>query len=407
MEIFHINKLGINVMSKLSSKKLLVIAPEYFSFIKDRIDTLAENFFEINVIVRYYPIAEISRYLPISSLINKRWEYLINPNKTPDNVHIYSAPVYYLPPLIGNFQKLGDMTFQSIKKVIKKNNIAFDIIHAHFIYPDGFIGVKIKSQFKKPLVITGHGYDVYDLPFQNTHWTTVIKDTLNSADAVITVSKSNLRTLKKLHIVPEVRVINNGYSEDLFYPQNLLDCREKLTVALDKKIVLNVGNLELVKGQIFLIDAIEELIKNNPNILCIIVGEGKLHYALDRYIRKKNLQNYVWLVGSINHEEIPLWINAADIFVLPSISEGFGVAQIEALACGKPVIATRNGGSEELIKSPEMGILVNSKDAKKLAHSIEKALNQSWDPDRIRKSVIEYQWRSLIPQICEVYETLL
>lgn len=102
-----------------------------------------------------------------------------------------------------------------------------------------------------------------------------------------------------------------------------------------------------------------------------------------------------------------MWINAGDLFVLPSLVENFGVVNIEALACGKPVISTINGGSEEVITSEEYGLLCPPRDPECLAEKILMALNKEWDREKIRKYAEQFDWRNIARQIFKVYEDVL
>ena len=86
---------------------------------------------------------------------------------------------------------IGVHQYKLINKLIKKNKLSFDIIHSHFVWPSGYVGAKIKQTHKKPLLITAHGYDIYDLPFRNSFWKKKIVFALKKADKIITVSKNN------------------------------------------------------------------------------------------------------------------------------------------------------------------------------------------------------------------------
>ena len=113
------------------------------------------------------------------------------------------------------------------------------------------------------------------------------------------------------------------------------------------------------------------------------------------------------LVGGKPHSEIPIWMNACDLFVLPSLTESFGVVQIEALACGKPVVATRNGGSEEILTSEEYGLLVEPADPKDLAEKILLALDREWDQEANLAYAEQFTWENIAKEIVDVYEKVL
>jgi len=113
------------------------------------------------------------------------------------------------------------------------------------------------------------------------------------------------------------------------------------------------------------------------------------------------------LLGSVPGGTLPLWMNACDLFVLPSLSESFGVVQIEALACGKPVVATRNGGSEEIIISDEHGLLVKLADPEDLTEKILVALDREWDRKAILAYAEQYIWEIIAGRIIAIYQDVL
>lgn len=206
---------------------------------------------------------------------------------------------------------------------------------------------------------------------------------LNTADHVITVSQSNLACIKKLDVSTPVTVIPNSFRSDLFYPRDSSECRRVLNLPLNKKIILTVGNLQTVKGHMHLVDAVQKIVRVRKDILCLIVGAGKLRNTLERQINSLGLDDHIMLAGGKPHSEIPLWINACDLFVLPSLRESFGVVQNEAMACGKPRFCNTKWGSEEVVTSEECGLLVEPANSDDLAEKILAALDREWDREAI------------------------
>jgi glycosyltransferase involved in cell wall biosynthesis len=166
-----------------------------------------------------------------------------------------------------------------------------------------------------------------------------------------------------------------------------------------------VGNLVEIKGHEYLIRAISELKKSLNNVYFVIVGDGKLRGKLEALAQQLGVQDKIMWAGARPHSEIPIWMNACDLFVLPSIREGFSLVHVEAMACGKPVVATRNGGSEELI-NPGVGILVKPKNAQELAKGIQQALIHKWSADQIRKHSLELDWTRLCRKILAIYQNI-
>lgn len=169
---------------------------------------------------------------------------------------------------------------------------------------------------------------------------------------------------------------------------------------------MNIGRLSEEKGQKYLIEAVKNIIACNDDVLVIIGGTGPLKNKLDQKIKDFDLQNNIKLIGFIPDDLISIWMNACDLFVLPSLSESFGIVQIEALSCGKPVIATRNGASEEIIINDKLGILVEPKDSEDLKLAIQHAFDTKWDEDYIRNYVDRFTWANIAKKIMKVYEKL-
>jgi len=387
-------------------KKLLVICHSYNNFQKNSIEGLSEHFREINVLVRTNPFAEISNYLPLPRLERFKKSYKIDLSNIPPYIDVMTTPLWYLPG-DASYKSLGEKHFNAVDKAILHHHLIFDLIHAHFTWSSGYAGARLKEEYDVPFVVTAHGYDIYTLPFRDNEWREKIEYVLNTADHIITVSQSNLACIKKLDVSTPVTVIPNGFRSNLFYPRNSLECRKALNLPQDKKIILTVGNLEPIKGQTHLVEAVQKIIRERKDILCVIVGTGKLQTALGRQIHSLGLEEYVMLAGRKPHDEIPLWMNACDLFVLPSLRESFGVVQIEAMACGKPVVATRNGGSEEIVISDDYGLLTDVAEPDDLAETILAALEREWDREKIRTYAEQFTWEHLGREIMRTYSRLL
>jgi len=387
-------------------RKLLVICHSYNNFQKDSIEGLSRYFQEIHVLVRTNPFAEISNYLTLPRLECFKISSKIDLLNTPPSIDVMPTPLWYLPG-DASYKNLGQKHFNAVERAISHHRLTFDLIHTHFTWSAGYVGARLKEKYSVPFVVTAHGYDIYSLPFIDNEWREKIEHVLNTADRIITVSQSNLACIKKLDISTPVTVIPNGFRSDLFYPQNSLACRKALNLPQDKKIILTVVNLDPIKGQMHLVEAVQKMIQERKDILCVIVGAGKLRNTLEHQIRTLGLAAHVMLTGRKSHDEIPLWMNGCDLLVLPSLRESFGVVQIEAMACGKPVVATRNGGSEEIVISDDYGLLTDVAEPDDLAETILAALEREWDREKIRTYAEQFTWEHLGREIMRTYSRLL
>lgn len=391
-------------MKNLKQQNLLIITTDfpdkdnrYYGgiFVKDQIEYLKKYFNKITV------IAQVPRTFGIfdSDKVCKDYNY--------SNVDVYFPRFWHLPTDF--FRKHQDMLrFKAVNKILIKNNIDFDIIHAHFTFPSGEIGSKLKELYDKPLVITAHGEYTYSKPFENKYWKDKITKIFNNSDYIIGVSEFMASKIKKLGISKNVKVINNGYNDKIYKPINQNLCRQKLKISEHKKIILSVGTVRKIKGHEFLIRAIKNVSQKRDDIICFIVGDDSSKYAtsMKALVSELKLEDKVIFVGKKTQKEISLWMNACDLFVLPSIKESFGIVQIEALACGKPIVATQNGGSEEIIKKSDYGYIVPVKNQEQLADKINLALDKKWNKNKIFEYSNKYRWPNIIKDIINVYENV-
>jgi len=414
-------KIGEQIPSRYFHKKsdgngddienLLVISPHYLTFVKDYCEALAKYVDEIHVIVYYNPLTNFAKYFQIGYLKHiSRFttiDKLIDKTDLPSNVFVHVIKHPYLVPDSKNM-KLGEKLFDRYLLYTKRSNIKFDLIHAHFLWPCGYAAVKLGKTLDVPVIVTGHGYDVYDLPFRDSAWKAKIKWVLDNADLVTTVSQSNKDILvNKLGVPPEkVEVIPNGFNSKLFKPVDKSYARRVLNLPEDRKIILNVANLVPIKGHEYLIRAMNEVVKQRRDVLCIVVGDGPLKKKLIRLTKELNLEKFVRFVGAKPHSEIPLWMNAADIFVLPSLNEGNPTVMFEALGVGLPFVGTRVGGVPEIINSEDYGLLVEPADSYDLAEKILTALDRKWDGVKIRKYAEHYSWENIAKDVVKLYSEI-
>ena len=385
---------------------MLYIVHSYSSFQKDQIESMSPYFEICNVFVRSNPVAEISNYFHVPYLERYKLSSKIDKTNLPSNINIFNTPLLYFP-YDKQYKKLGSKHLKKVNTIIKNRNLNFDMIHAHFTWSAGYVGAKLKEKYDVPFVVTAHGYDIYELPFKDKEWRTNIEYVLNAADAIITVSESNSKYIKKLGVDTPVHIVPNGYRRDLFYQMDMERSRNKLNLPHDKKIILTVGNLVDVKGHKYLIEAMGHITKHRSDVMCVIVGSGKLETQLRKKITDMNLEDHVRLIGSKPHNEIPVWMNACDVFVLPSLNESFGVVIVEAMACGKPVVASAVGGITEIITNNSLGVLCKPEDIRALTDALEQAFDKDWNRDVIRTYAERYSLEEIGKEIIRIYKTVM
>ena len=212
----------------------------------------------------------------------------------------------------------------------------------------------------------------------------------------------------------KVVVIPNGINiEDYKIPYSKEECRRKLGLPLDKNIVLFVGNLILYKGPNVLIRAIPKIVKKVPNTLFIFVGKGKMRNELEKLANKLGIRNHVRFTGFVEECLKPFYYKSADIFCLPSVmsTESFGIVNLEAMACGIPIVASRIGGVPDVIKDGENGLLVPPKYVNSLASSIIYLLENEGVRRKMGKNAKEivknFTWNKVAKMVRKLYKFVL
>jgi glycosyltransferase involved in cell wall biosynthesis len=262
-----------------------------------------------------------------------------------------------------------------IAHVVKTNSI--DLIHAHFAYPEGFAALLAKRESGKPLIITLHGSDILTEPSVgyghrlNKQIDSLVREVLTEADAIIAVSSAVYAEALRAG-VPRYKLylIHNGVDINRFIPRSGVDFVRKKHNALGRSVVLATKYHEPVYGLEYLIRAIPIVLNKTREVVFIIGGEGSLRSYHEQLAKDLGVTKYVVFTGLIPRQLLPYYYAACDLFVVPSLQEGFGLVVSEAMACSKPVIATRVGGIPDQITDGIDGILVRPKDPEALAEAI-------------------------------------
>jgi teichuronic acid biosynthesis glycosyltransferase TuaC len=305
------------------------------------------------------------------------------------------------------FQTLFPKSLSFSLSIVGKFFSGCDVVHAHNAFPEAVASVKAFGN-KFPLVATVHGSDV-NICAKNPSLRPSIVRALNSTARIISVSSDLKNTLREIGVTAEIEIIPNGINTSLFTPGDKREACEKLGLNPDLPRIIFIGNFIPVKGIKYLIGALPEVQRFHPECELILIGAGpggKDSAAYRKQAGELRIEGHVRIREKMPNCELPEWIRASDVFVLPSISEGFGIVAVEALACGRPVVATRSGGPEEIVKEG-LGFLVPSGDSHALGDAIVRALFRRGilDPARLADSARERFSLSMITKrIVKVYE---
>jgi glycosyltransferase involved in cell wall biosynthesis len=271
------------------------------------------------------------------------------------------------------------------------NTIKADVYEAHTVSGYGFLNALREHGIKKPFIQTVHGVlaDEYVQSFQGASPTfraklahlimwrlSKIEETAaKNATLITTVSNYSSGKLVQFYGVDKakIRVVPNGVDTERFKPSKSGE-KIKRQIGLDSKLcVLFVGRLIPRKGLPFLIEAANHIVKEHSQTMFVVVGDGPLKNNIRAQLEKLNLSSNFVLLGDVNERVLPALYNCADVFVLPSIQEGQGIALLEAQATGKPVVAFNVSGVREAVLDKETGFLMKP-DSRQLAEAVLKLL---------------------------------
>ncbi len=290
---------------------------------------------------------------------------------------------------------IGIVTFW-VKICLKIRKIKPDIFHAQSLLC-GIPALATKNFLKIPYVIWGQGSDIY-LPGRFTRITS--KPILQNADAVLALTENMKQKMREIYD-REISIVPNGIDLERF----------KISPESKKKdstkTIIFVGRLHPVKGVQYLIEAMAIVHQESPEVKLILVGDGEERELLENLTDSLGIRECVEFAGRVPHERVQDYMNQAEVFVLPSLSEGFPVTILEAMACGLPIVATQVGGVPDVIKNGVNGYLVKAKDPNETVEALLKLLQDAQLRATISKTnkqkVDEYSWGRVALALEKIY----
>lgn len=353
----------------------------------------------------------IARRLPAQMIVpsvysipfTDKWKYTHAPFLTDQE----ATRVRYLSFPGGMFPRIIKSSL-SRTLVSQMSEIDPGLAHIHWLFPDGLAIPALKAQML-PCVLTIHGSDWYatrDIPVLKQ----LLRESLVQTDAVLTVGQKLKTDILRDYpdLEEKTHVTYNPVDFDAFHP---VTSREEALAKLgwqpDVKHILCVANITPVKGVDILIDAFKKLDREDA-ILHIIGNVPDMAYSR-QVTREIRTTRNIKLHAPVSHEEIVTYYQACDFLVLPSRREGFGLSLAEAIACGKPVISTKSGGPEDIVR-PENGYLVEPEYVDALADKMDLLLSDRFghSSTEIRDSIRElFDSKAITDKTIALYKTIL
>ncbi|HKL12434.1 MAG TPA: glycosyltransferase family 4 protein [Halanaerobiales bacterium] len=310
--------------------------------------------------------------------------------------------------------EMDDYLSTFIKTIDKEvNNFKPDIIHCQHIWVAPFAA----SKTEVPYIITAHGTDIKGFKKDKRYHHIALKAAEN-AEKIITISKYINKSVKKHFPVEDnkLKLILNGFDENIFHPKNLDKLNvlsnyinKDLTELDDIKLINFTGKLTDFKGVDLLLKAAEIYEKEFDNVITLIIGDGELREQLKQLKEDLNLES-VFFLGNLPQETVAELYSIANITIIPSRVEPFGLVALESLACGTPVIASKAGGLQDFVNN-KVGRFFPMNDYHALSKEIIDALKNDEKSKKGEKAseyaLSNYSWNRVIDELLEVYNEVI
>ncbi|WP_404355914.1 glycosyltransferase [Methylotuvimicrobium sp. KM1] len=361
------------------------------------------------------PIVVVSpvAWFPLQGLIR-----LVKPGFRPQppkfelqqGVEVYYPRFLSIPGLLKQWDGFM-MALGALPTMVRlKRRHRFNLIDAHFAYPDGYAATWLGKWFKVPVTITLRGTEVSLSKFPARKLRIV--SALQRATKIFSVADSLKRHVVTLGIDSnKIRVVGNGVDADKFQPVDRVDVRRDLNLPEDAPVLISVGGLVDRKGYHRVIEVMPLLLEEFPDLVYLIVGgacaEGNNRKQLEQQVADLNLQKHVRFLGPLPSEQLKSPLSASDAFVLSTANEGWANVFLEAMACGLPVITTDVGGNSEVVNDVSLGTIVPFGDSSALQLALSDALNKQWDRQAIRHYAEQNAWHHRVDTLVAEFKQIL
>ena len=279
-----------------------------------------------------------------------------------------------------------------------------DLIFSYFLYPDAYAALKLGKMLSIPVVAMGVGSDVHSIGdrFSAMHTRTVLRE----ADSVAAISEDlRKRSVAMGAPAEKTRAVISGCDLSVFHVRDRIQARELLHIGRDTEAVVYIGRMDVKKGLRELVEAAVALHSTRATLHVYMVGDGPDRALIDSAIQSKDAADYIHMLSGCNFDDVAGWMAAADLVTLPSYMEGCPNVVLEALACGRPVVATNVGGIPEIM-GDDIGCLVPPRDSHALTQALTAVLDRTWDANAI-SARMSRSWEMVAEDLLSIFESVV
>ena len=331
-------------------------------------------------------------------------------------IHLPGGPAE--TALDGLFPHLPEFS-QALLEFQIETGLTYQAVHSHY-WLSGWVGQQMATEWRAPHILTFHTLSLIKMQSragesEPATRQQVEKELMASADHIVAVSPHERDAMVRLYQADATRIglIPCGVDLSLFRPLDQQEVREKLGLN-GEKVLLYVGRIEPLKGLELLLHTAAQL-QTFEQIRVLVVGGGVgRDQEIDRLrelAKSLNVDKVFDFIGRVDQQDLPLYYNAADVCVVPSFYESFGLAALESMACGTPVVATRAGGLSTIIQHGRTGYLKAWRCPEAFASSVEMIISsrnlQHSMGLAARRRAEGLSWDNVAGQIAGVYDSLI
>ena len=284
---------------------------------------------------------------------------------------------------LGDLYALLPDFLEELNKFREEEGLEYDVVHSHY-WLSSWVGRELSQALAVPHVVTFHTLSLIKMQsrageIEQSERSVVETEVIATADRIIAFSPHERDAMVRLYAADasKINLVPCGVDLEVFRPLNQKSVRSSLGLN-GEKILLYVGRVEPIKGLDLLVETAAQMDSEEGVRMMVVGADVNGDREMDRVrqlAKERDLEDKIDFVGQVDHDDLPLYYNAADVCVVPSYYESFGLVALESMACGTPVVATRVGGLSTIIHHGRTGYLKSWRCPEAFANSVEMIIS--------------------------------